>query len=329
MSIWSRITRRRGRARDGPRLGPARLTRAVRLLADVAELPPDRTDLALSYVRGLSGGGVADAPEPESGSSAEPRPDQQVPAQVDVRLLGRFEVRFGDLPVRAWGGGRIRTVLQYLLLHDRPVHREVLMELLWPGHTYQSARNNLNVCLYGLRQALDAGGGRDCVLYRDGCYRLNDDLDWSVDAARFERAADRGRAAAARGHTAVAIEQFRAALDEYAGPLLAGEPASEWFADLREAFADRFARTLQRLAELDLSIGDVAGAELAARRLLREDPCREVGHRLLMTCYARQNQLDQVARQFRRCAERLRDDLEVAPSAETVRVYRELTALRA
>ena len=81
------------------------------------------------------------------------QPDDAARPDVIVRVLGRLDVQVAGVPVASWGGQRTRTLFQYLLMRRRPVHREVLMELLWPGHTYSSARNNLNVCVYGLRRA--------------------------------------------------------------------------------------------------------------------------------------------------------------------------------
>src|SRR6185437_6233474 len=124
-------------------------------------------------------------------------------ADVQVQVLGELAVRTPAGPAAAWGGQRTRTLFQYLLMHRRPVHREVLMELLWPGYTYSSARNNLNVCVYGLRRAIspDAAGARH-IVYRDGCYSLNRDLRWDIDRDRFVDAAQRCRGirrAAVRG----------------------------------------------------------------------------------------------------------------------------------
>lgn len=302
----------------------------AQIVVGIASLPPRDIDAVLGYIRelhhndpdGTDGTGPQDDPEPAEPAQADDgaRPD------AEVRMFGTFEVALGGVPVRAWGGARIRTVFQYLLLHDRPVRRDVLMDLLWPGHTYRSARNNLNVCFYGLRGALEAAGGRDHMVYRDGCYSLNDDLTWSVDTRRYTAAADRMRDAIARRETASALCHAQAAVDEYGGPLLDGEPRSDWCDQDRSAFAERFVQILQRIGELKVGIGDVPGAELAAQRLLRLDTCRESAHRLLMVCYARQSQLDLVARQFRRCTTQLRAELDIDPSAETVRLYRELVA---
>lgn len=264
-------------------------------------------------------------PVDDAGADLDVEPDR--PPDVAVRLLGPFEVLLEGLPVQSWGGRRIRTVFQYLLLHDRPIRREVLMDLMWPGHTYDSARNNLNVCLYGLRRVLGALGGADYVVYRDGAYGLNHDLRWSIDTARFTSRADRMRAAVGRGDATSAIRHGRAAVQEYRGPLLDGEPAV-WCTEQRAVFAERYARTLQRVAELQVRTGDVAAAEQSAARLVGEEPCREAAHRLLMICFAERGEQDLVARQFRRCVERLREDLDVPPSAETVDLYRSLTAAR-
>jgi DNA-binding SARP family transcriptional activator len=60
---------------------------------------------------------------------------------------------------------------------DRPTRRDVLMALQWPDHSHNSARNNLNVALYSLRNTLDGlEQGAQPIVYRDGCYILNPDL---------------------------------------------------------------------------------------------------------------------------------------------------------
>ena len=247
-------------------------------------------------------------------------------ADVVVSALGPLEVRVGGVAVESWAGQRTRTLFEYLLVHRRPVHREVLMELLWPGHTYASARNNLNVCLYGLRRAL-AVSRHDArhIVYRDGCYALNRALIWDVDRDRFVKAAEHGRRLAA-GSPGEAMVAFRGAVAAYAGPLFEGDPAADWFANERTALHELFLQVLEGLAGLLLDAGDVDEAQHALERLLREDGCRESAHRLLMSCFARRGQRDLVARQFQRCRTRLATELDITPSAETFDLFRELTA---
>jgi DNA-binding SARP family transcriptional activator len=262
-------------------------------------------------------------------ATLDEEPDDPHQADVLARVLGPMEVRIAEEKVAGWGGQRVKTLFQYLLMHRRPVHREVLMELLWPGHTYSSARNNLNVCVYSLRRVLDvASAGTRYISYRDGCYALNRGLTWSIDRDHFVAAAERSRRCESTGAADQAVIMLKRAVSAYGGPLFDGDPAADWFQPERTALAELFHQVLERLATLLAERGDLDGAQRALEMLLRDDGCRESAHRLLMTCYARRGQRDQVARQFHRCIARLDADLEIAPSAETVELFHELTRRR-
>lgn len=259
-------------------------------------------------------------------TTLEETADDPREADVVVRVLGPLEVQIAGEQVAAWGGQRAKTLFQYLLMHRRPVHREVLMELLWPGHTYSSARNNLNVCVYSLRRVLDAASaGPRYIVYRDGCYALNRALTWDIDRDRFVAAAERARRREGEAAPADAITMLGQAVSAYGGPLFDGDPAADWFLPERIALEELFLQVLERLAALLAARGDLDGAQRALETLLRDDGCRESAHRLLMTCYARRGQRDQVARQFQRCVARLETDLEITPSAETVDLFHALT----
>ena len=127
--------------------------------------------------------------------------DYPVPdADIAASALGPLEVRVAGQRVPRWTSLKARAVFQYLLVHqDRPTRRDVLMALQWPDHSHNSARNNLNVALYSLRNTL-YGLGQDAqpIVYRDGCYILNPDLTWWVDRTEFLSAVDEARRARPR-----------------------------------------------------------------------------------------------------------------------------------
>jgi DNA-binding SARP family transcriptional activator len=263
---------------------------------------------------------------PGSRATPDPAPDDARQPDVVVRVLGRLDVQVTGVQVASWGGQRTRTLFQYLLMHRRPVHREVLMELLWPGHTYSSARNNLNVCVYGLRRALGVTSpGTRYIVYSDARYALNWALAWDIDRDRFVDAAECGHRGENPGTSGDAVAVLERAVSLYAGPLFDGDPAADWLQPERTALQELFLQVLERLATLLVERGDLDGAQRALGRLLREDGCRESAHRLLMNCFARRGQRDLVARQYRRCAARLETDLDITPSAETVDLFHALT----
>jgi hypothetical protein len=74
-------------------------------------------------------------------------------ADLEARLFGSFEVRYRGQMLAPWPSQRAASLLKFLLLHrGRAVRREVLMDAFWPGSSAKSARNNLNVTVYQLRQ---------------------------------------------------------------------------------------------------------------------------------------------------------------------------------
>jgi DNA-binding SARP family transcriptional activator len=243
---------------------------------------------------------------------------------VDVLVLGALSVSAVGSRV-TWSGTRHRALFQYLLLHTGPAHREELMELLWPGHSHSSARNNLNVSVHGLRRSLRAMDDRgDFVLYRDGCYYLNDTMDWRVDREMFLENVRRAHLLVSHAELPKAVAAAHSAIELYRGPLFQDDPAADWFASERRWLHEQYIELVERHAEWLLELGDIAGARMAAGRVLRDEPCRESVHRLLMRCYALQHQGDLVVRQYQQCVAALEQQLGISPTPETTRLYEEL-----
>ena len=254
-----------------------------------------------------------------AGSSPQPAPD------LDVRVLGPLTAVVNGRGAADWRGCLARTLFGYLVVQRRPVHREMLMDLLWPGLGHGSARGNLNVCIYGARRAL-GGGSPGAIVYREGFYALNPELRWAVDLDRFVRLAERTRRAADEGRTSDVVAAGWRAAGEYGGPLLEGESNSDWCTAERLRLHELLMRVFETVGETCLALDDLEGAVQALERALREDPCRESAHRALMRCFSRRGQRDLVVRQFKRCTALLDDELEVTPSQETTRLFAELTA---
>jgi DNA-binding SARP family transcriptional activator len=218
--------------------------------------------------------------------------------------------------------------LQYLLIHrDRPVRRDVLMALEWPDHSYTSARNNLNVALCSLRNTLYWKGlGAQAILHKEGCYLLNPDLTCWIDRSEFLSKVREARRAREADNPQQAIKACRLAVQLYRGPLFEDDPGAEWFLPERRQLKELYLQSLEYVAAAYCGRGQLLAAIELGQRAVSADPCYEPGHRLLMRCYARQQQQQLVSRQYRLCAAALRDELDVSPAAETVQLFRVLTS---
>jgi DNA-binding SARP family transcriptional activator len=263
-------------------------------------------------------------PAAPSGQLPVPGPSA---ADVAALVLGPLELSVAGRRVLRWNSLKARAVFQYLLIHqDRPIRRDVLMELQWPDHTRNSARNNLNVALYSLRNTLEGSGqGLQPVLYQDGCYSLNPALTWWIDRNEFFSTLQHAESARRAGRSRQAIAAYEKAVQLYRGPLFEDDPSGEWFLTEQRHLEELYLQALEHLAAIYFEIGELPEAVRCGQLAVGTDPCCEPAHRLLMRCYDSQHQQQLVSRQYRSCVAALHDELGVSPGEETVQLFRDLT----
>jgi len=249
-------------------------------------------------------------------------------AEVAACVLGPLDLTVAGRRIARWNSLKARTVFQYLVVQiGRPVRREVLMELMWPDHSVSSARNNLNAALYSLRNTLDQHGRKaQYILYKDGCYLPNPEFMWWIDRSEFLTALQHAELARRGGHAAHAVTAYLRAVRLYRGPLFEDDRDGDWYLPEQRRLRDLYLRAVEELGEIHLEQRDVAAAVQFGQLALTADQCCEPAHRLLMRCYALQNQQQLVSRQYRLCSDALRDELGVSPGTDTVQLFRSLTS---
>jgi DNA-binding SARP family transcriptional activator len=264
--------------------------------------------------------------QPAASPRPPPGPDASA-ADVAALVLGPLELSVAGRRVLRWNSLKARAVFQYLLIHqDRPIRRDVLMELQWPDHTRNSARNNLNVALYSLRNTLEGSGqSLQPVLYQDGCYSLNPALTWWIDRDEFFSTLQQAESARRAGRPRQAIAAYEKAVHLYRGPLFEDDPSGEWFLAEQRHLEELYLHALEHLAAIYFELGDLPEAVRCGQIAVGTDPCCEPAHRLLMRCYDSQHQQQLVSRQYRSCVAALHDELGVPPGDETVQLFRDLT----
>jgi DNA-binding SARP family transcriptional activator len=237
-------------------------------------------------------------------------------------LLGPLRVTLADCTVESWPSSRGRAIFKYLLTHrDQPTPRDVLMDLFWPDAAPEAARNNLNVAIHGLRQALKVVSDVQVVIFQEGAYRLSSDLAIWLDVEEFERHVAAGRRDEGAGQLAAATAEYEVATGLYQGDFLADDPYEEWPVLARERLRVAYLDTLDRLAQLYFSQGKYAACATLCQQMLAQDSCREDAHCRLMRCYSRQGQHHLALRQYQACVEALHTDLDVEPGPATVQLY--------
>lgn len=249
---------------------------------------------------------------------------------VRIRFLGDFELTVNGAPVRRWRAGKARGLFQYLVIHrGQTLTRDRLYEVLWPGCDRSAGGSSLKVAAHALRRVLDAhpdspheSGIR--LHYRDFGYVLDIAELWS-DVDRFQELVHGGLRAAGAGDRGAARERLRSAVGLYAGEFLRGESA-DWVVEQREYLRSLALRALDVLRADAVERDDFPELIEICRRTLGIDRHHEETYRALMAAHGRRGELACVRNWYELCARRLRDDLDVAPSAATERLLAALVS---
>ena len=119
--------------------------------------------------------------------------------QVRITMLGGFGVQIDGVAVPAgvWRLNKARSLLKLLALAEgNSLHREAVVEALWPELAAAAANNNLHQALHAARRALGmAGAPADVLRLREGIVTLCPDGGLETDVGDLEAAVAKAMAA--------------------------------------------------------------------------------------------------------------------------------------
>jgi predicted ATPase/DNA-binding NarL/FixJ family response regulator/DNA-binding SARP family transcriptional activator len=295
---------------------PEELLRALRKALS-GEFPLD-TELSTRLLRDLVG----------KGRNRETRETPVLPAEaVRVRLLGGFGVSVGSRTIEE-GGWRLKKagslVKLLALARGHRLHRERVMDLLWPDLGTKAATNNLYRALHVARKALErapADAASRYLALRGEMLALCPDGTLWVDVEAFEDAAVTAR----HGEEVAA---YRAALELYTGELLPEDRYEEWAQERRGELRQLYLTLLVEMAGMYEEREDYEPAVEALRQAVSEESGREEAHRHLMRLFALDARRRQALLQYRRLEEILDGELDAEPDAQSRRLHEEILAGR-
>lgn len=239
--------------------------------------------------------------------------------ETRIQLCGPMVARVAGVRIEERLPGRQgRLLFAYLVLARRaPVPRPDLIELLWEDLPPDAADSALSALLSKLRRVVALDGRSEVRI------ALPTDTWIDVDVAR--EALHRAESAAAREDWSLAWGPARVVQHVCERSFLPGEVGS-WASSVRRTTETMLVGALEvaGLAAVRIGGGELATGERAARRLLQLAPLRESGARLLMEALDGSGNRAEALVVYDELRLRLRDELGVAPSAETQALHRRL-----
>jgi DNA-binding SARP family transcriptional activator/Flp pilus assembly protein TadD len=248
------------------------------------------------------------------------------PLILEVRLLGPFRIMVGGTLVEEsrWSRRKPKQVFKLLALQPHhQLHREQLMETLWPEQEPESASNSLHKAIHLARRALEpelhSAADSHFILTQGQQIILSAPGGVQVDVEDFEHAA----ASAIEGGNILAYES---ALELYRGDLLPEDRYEDWVATRREPLGAIYQELLMRLARLYEARGQYGQSVARFKEIIERDPANEEAHRHLMRLYAGTHHRQQALRQYEACRAALRKELDAEPEPATVELHGQIIA---
>ncbi|MEW6748067.1 MAG: BTAD domain-containing putative transcriptional regulator, partial [Planctomycetota bacterium] len=283
-----------------PQLGEG----AVPLLADLAEDEDDEIRIHVVEILTQIGGsraqgileGIARSTTRHSPSARRAAEEiARRPAKsLRIEALGALRVWAGGVErsPSEWRSLRALRLFQVLLLHRfRWVHKDQVLEALWPGGDPERCAGILWQAIRQLRKGLEPDltevKQSSYVRFQNEAYRLEPGPGLRYDVIEFEEAIREGESLLRRGKSGAAIERFGQAADLYRGDYLCESPYEEVVAAERERLREELIRLIARILDLHASRKEWQACLLLGRRGLGSDPYNEAFHHAVVQAHLR------------------------------------------
>ena len=247
-------------------------------------------------------------------------------SQLEISLLGRFTIRCERREVACFQALKVQELFSYLVLHhDNALHRDQLADLLWGDHDGGDSKKYLRKALWKLNSELKK---LDCSLQQNlqvepQWIYLNMGTGCWADVLEFEKTYTSIRGIPSAKLSRQQFQDLKKAKDLYRGDLLSGR-YWDWCILDRERFREMLLIMIHKLMGYSEANGEYEAGLEYGNEILRHDRAHERTHRRMMRLYDLSGNRSAALRQYERCREALREELDVEPSTRTKALYQHI-----
>lgn len=168
--------------------------------------------------------------------------DETTAGTLAVNCFGEFQA-FYDNKLLHFRTAKVKELFAFLLTHmNKFIHRDIIIESLWPGQDYKKSKVNLHTCISHLRKMLNQLGYKNPITFSNQSYSLSiDGID--CDAIQFNTAMQNLSQLNEEN-----IETAQNAMQLYKGPYLAVN-GYDWTTDITQVYDEKVMRLLDQLVQ--------------------------------------------------------------------------------
>ena len=245
---------------------------------------------------------------------------------LKLTLFGMPQACYHEHPLEGFPNQQPCLLLCYLLLNrQRSHHRERLAAVFWEEYPAHVARKYLRNSIWRMRKILQSAGAPDdeYLSVENGSISFMPASRYWLDVEIFEAKLLPYQDIAGQQLTSPQAAHLEEAVDLYVGDLLEGIYA-DWCLYDREQLRLLYLNALSKLTAFHEANGGYERGLAYGERILAQDDTREKTHRQMMRLYWLSGNQGAALAQYKRCAQILREALDVPPMEATARLYRQM-----
>lgn len=248
------------------------------------------------------------------------------PPRLVVRCFGPLEIVCDGrvIPADAFPRRKAVALLRMLLLaKGAPMHRDKLVEQLWPDAPPGRGANRLHGALNALRSTLETGRSArasDYIVCRDNHYFFNTEAPHAVDLFVFLDRLSGARALRRAGAEQRALALYREAVTLYRGDLFADDVEASALEAHRVRLRHSYLEAVRELTDILIRRGEVDEAIRLLRATLDLEPAVFDLHESLIVQLARGGRTVEARQQYECCRAALHRhlDMDLPPRAKAL-----------
>jgi predicted ATPase/DNA-binding SARP family transcriptional activator len=238
---------------------------------------------------------------------------------VEIKLLGSFSIQINgkEIPPEAWRLRKVKNLVKLLALAPgHQLHRDQVIEYLWPDSDQKAAANLFYQAIHAARRTVDPDGqlGKRFLTYRKEQLLLCPDVPLWVDIDAFAELA----AVARKECHPIAYQR---ALDLYTGDLLPEDRYEVWAEAARKRMYDLHLELLFELAVLHHQQQNYSNAIEQLNQIVALNDTYEEAHVLLMRLFAETGQRREAIQQYQTLKNTMKNELGLEPLPATTSLF--------
>ncbi len=217
-----------------------------------------------------------------------------------------------------WKTAKVKELFAYFITYSNDsIHRDALIDALWPEVDYKRAKIQLHTTLSYLRSSLDCLGYPEAIKFAQGSYTLQLD-EFHSDAQQFEQYFMHSPVV-----TTETIDQCEQILQSYTGDYLE-ENGYGWATSKANSLRQLLLHSLQQISDYFSVNWQPAKKQHYLQRLIAADPYSDHATRQLIQFHIDNGNRGEALRVFHELKDLLMSDLGITPDSLTMELYTSL-----